>query len=292
MSEVKIYPIGQDEAKKAEPYLTKEAVETLEKGLPLTAFVAVMDGEAVGALAGAVDVHVFEIWSIYVDPEHRRQGAGSALIDAVEKLLDSVSEDRTNVAGIPIRARYTSMSEDNKSLRPFFLKLGFMEDTISHPMYYVGYLGNLKPSEKLSSKAFGKIKDIIPFSSADDRLLKTASNVSSRQGYPMPEGGLLSKTVDRELSLCTVRDGKIAAYVTVEEIEYDLIEISALWSGLDNPVELLSMLINLIEVLKKRYDPETRIAMLATNERADKLVDFLFRYVEPRSFRMVKMTYM
>lgn len=59
---------------------------------------AVIDGEAVGALAGAINEHIFEIWSLYVEPGHRRKGAGRALVDALEKLLESV-------AGMPIRAR-------------------------------------------------------------------------------------------------------------------------------------------------------------------------------------------
>ena len=190
--------------------------------------------------------------------EAARKGAGRALIRAVEKLLEDASE----VAGIPIRAKYTSVNEDNRALRPFFLKLGFLEEPIPHPMYYVGYLEDLKPSEKLSSRGFANISDVITFSEAGDRLLNTATNISISQGFPMPEGGLLSEAVNRELSFCIVRDGKISAYVTVEDVEDDLIEVSALWSGLDNPVELLSMLIYLIDALKKNYPPETKIAML------------------------------
>ena len=66
---------------------------------------AVIDGEAVGALAGAINEHIFEIWSLYVEPGHRRKGAGRALVDALEKLLESVAGDKTSVAGMPIRAR-------------------------------------------------------------------------------------------------------------------------------------------------------------------------------------------
>ena len=126
------------------------------------------------------------------------------------------------------------------------------------------------------------------FSEAGDRLLKTASNESIQQGNPLPEGGLLTGSVDRELSFCVVRDGKIMAYVTAEKVDEELVEISSLWSGLDNPVELLAMLLHLIDSLKNSCDPETRIAMLSTNEQADKLIDYLFRYVEPRSYRLVK----
>ena len=290
MSEIKAFPIREDEALKASPFFSQEVFDALKKGLPLTAFVAVKDSEAIGAVAGAIDGYIFEIWSIYVDPEYRRQGAGTALINALEELLESVTEDKTAVAGMPIRVRYTSLTEDNRALRPFFLKLGFVEDPIPHPMYYVGYLDDIKSRDKISSRSLTRVSGIVPFSQTEDKLLKLASNVSAQQGYPMPEGGLLSGSVNRELSFCIVREGKIAAYVTVEEIDEDLVEVSALWSGLENPMELLSMLLILIDALRKKYSPETRVAMLATNDRADKLVDYLFRYVEPRSFRMVKIT--
>lgn len=290
MSEIKAFPIREDEALKASPFFSQEVVDALNKGLPLTAFVAVKDSEAMGAVAGAIDGHIFEIWSIYVDPQYRRQGAGTVLINALEELLESVTEDKTVVAGMPIRVRYTSLTEDNRALRPFFLKLGFVEDPIPHPMYYVGYLDDIKSRDKISSRSLTRVSGIVPFSQTEDKLLRLASNVSAQQGYPMPEGGLLSGSVNRELSFCIVREGKIGAYVTVEEIDEDLVEVSALWSGLENPMELLSMLLILIDALRKKYSPETKVAMLATNDRADKLVDYLFRYVEPRSFRMVKIT--
>lgn len=290
MSEIKAFPIREDEALKASPFFSQEVFDALNKGLPLTAFVAVKDSEAMGAVAGAIDGHIFEIWSIYVDPQYRRQGAGTVLINALEELLESVTEDKTAVAGMPIRVRYTSLTEDNRALRPFFLKLGFVEDPIPHPMYYVGYLDDIKSRDKISSRSLTRVSGIVPFSQTEDKLLRLASNVSAQQGYPMPEGGLLSGSVNRELSFCIVRGGKIGAYVTSEEIDEDLVEVSALWSGLENPVELLSMLIILIDALRKKYSPETKVAMLATNGRADKLVDYLFRYVEPRSFRMVKIT--
>ena len=135
MSEIKAFPIREDEALKASPFFSQEVFDALKKGLPLTAFVAVKDSEAIGAVAGAIDGYIFEIWSIYVDPEYRRQGAGTALINALEELLESVTEDKTAVAGMPIRVRYTSLTEDNRALRPFFLKLGFVEDPIPHPMW-------------------------------------------------------------------------------------------------------------------------------------------------------------
>ena len=55
------------------------------------------------------------------------------------------------------------------------------------------------------------------FAEAGEKVLNAASAVSDRHGYPMPEGGLTAESVDQELSFCAVRDGKVMAYVTVED---------------------------------------------------------------------------
>ncbi len=288
MSEIQTYPIGKDEAEKASPFLSQEAEKALLKGLPVTALAAVLDGNAIGALAGAIDGYVFEIWSIYVDPEHRRKGAGRALIGALEKLLEGSEGVMTTAAGMPIRARYTAVSKDNETLLPFFLGMGFNGDPIPHPMYYMGYLDDIKSRNKLSARMFQSSDEILPFSRTSERILKLTSNQSIQQGFPVPEGGLLSDRVDRDLSFCTIHGDKIKAYVTAEDRGDNMVEISSLWSGIDNPVVLLAMLIKVIDALRERYSPDTRIAMLSTNERADKLIEYVFRHVEQCSYRMVK----
>ena len=132
------------------------------------------------------------------------------------------------------------------------------------------------------------VDEILPFSRTSERILKLTSNQSIQQGFPVPEGGLLSDRVDRDLSFCTIHGDKIKAYVTAEDRGDNMVEISSLWSGIDNPVVLLAMLIKVIDALRERYSPDTRIAMLSTNERADKLIEYVFRHVEQCSYRMVK----
>ncbi|MBQ9442780.1 MAG: GNAT family N-acetyltransferase [Lachnospiraceae bacterium] len=69
-----------NEAEDISGYLRPEVETVLKKGLPVTAYAAACDGTIAGAIAGAIDNEVFEIWSLYVDPEYRRRGVGSALI--------------------------------------------------------------------------------------------------------------------------------------------------------------------------------------------------------------------
>ena len=75
MSEIKAFPIREDEALKASPFFSQEVFDALNKGLPLTAFVAVKDSEAMGAVAGAIDGHIFEIWSTLIRNTEGREQA-------------------------------------------------------------------------------------------------------------------------------------------------------------------------------------------------------------------------
>lgn len=278
MSEIKICAIRDDEAEKAAPILMPEIAEALGKGLPVTAFVAVEDEAAVGALAGLINGAIFDIFSIYVEPEKRRQGVGSALIAKLEELL--YEEDAA------IRVRYTVDDDDSETLLPFFDAMGFVEAQFPYPMYYMGYLGDLRPDSKLKDR---NDENIVPFSEVSQSVLRAASNTFFNMGFPLPEGGLTSPNVDADLSFCVLKDDIPGAYVTTEDKEDGLIEISSLWSGLDNPVELLIMLTKLIRGLTDKYPPDTRIVLLALNEKSYKLMNHLFRYVTPCSYRLVKM---
>ncbi len=289
MSDIRIYPVGMNEAEDISGYLMPEVETALKKGLPVTAYAAAYDGTIAGAIAGAIDNEVFEIWSLYVDPEYRRRGVGSALIHTLEKLVEDFGIEDQDDTFIPIRAKYTEENEDNEALLPFFRAMHYTEDPIPYPMYYIEYLDDLKSREDIPAKVSDKSDDIImTFEEAGTRLLKAANHVSAQGGYPTPQGGLTSDSVIADLSFCAVRDGKIQAYVTIEDFGDDLIEVSSIWTGLDNPVELLAMLLKLIDALKARYPGDTKIAMLATNERAYKLIEYLFSYVKPRSHRFIK----
>lgn len=279
MSEIKIYPvISKEEVKRATPLLDPSVTEVLSKGLPATTLVAVENELAIGALAGAMDGEVFEIVSLYVVPEKRRIGAATAL---VEKLIEVIDDE-----DVAIRAQYTMENEDNSTLMPFFKSMGFVNDRISYPTYYIGYLDDIKIDYRNARRIDGKI---VSFAEVSSMLLKSTSNDSLSHGYPVPEGGLTDVKLERDLCFCVVKDGKIGAYVTVENLDDGLLEIPAIWSGLQNPMETVSMVFRLVGELKERFDPETRVAMLATNIRADKLIDYIFEYTEPVSYRMVRM---
>ena len=278
MSEIEVCAISSgEEITRARGLLSEDTAEAMLRGVPVTAFIAVINGIGAGALAGVIDDEVFEVTSLFVDPHFRKRGVGRALIETMEELLED-----ENMA---IRIQYTNESKSTDGLFPFLRKMGYEDDPISYPEYYIGHVKDLKADPRFVRRIAGSI---LPFSEVTTILLKEISADNERRGLPVPEGGLTDERIDRELSLCVVRDRRVVAYVAVEEVDSSLIQIPALWSALENPMETLSMVVKLVFALRECKSPDTRIAMLTTNVKAAKIIDYFFDYTRAISYRMVK----
>ena len=252
--------------------------KALGEGLPVPALTAVIDGKAVGAIAGAAaGMGVFEIHSLYVAPEYRRQGAGRALIDSIAELTDSM--------GLGLKAEYTLQDEDNKTLEPFFVANDFVDDPVEYPMYCLGRLENLSINVRGSQRMY---KGIQPFLETPGRMLEAATLRSFKTGWPLPEGGLMSDKTDREMSYCVSDGDKIRAYVAVEPMAYEMVRISALWSELNDPREMMVMLSRTLERMKQRYKGRTRVAMLALNSMSYRIIEHVCGEVELCSYRYIR----
>ncbi len=254
-----------------------EPCEALAKGLPIVAMGAIIDNIVVGTIAGAADADVFEILSLYVDPEYRRQGAARALIDAITEYTDEM--------GLGLKAEYTVQNDDNKTLTNFFEAMSFMEDPVEYPMYCLGHLGNLTVNVGASRIRYDGITS---FFDTPKRLLSDASGRSSMAGWPLPKGGLTTESIDREMSFCSIAGNRIRAYIVVEPFKEGMIRIPALWSQLNDPRELMVMMSRSIEKMKKGYDARTRVAMLAMNEISYKIIEHVCGEVELCSFRFIR----
>ncbi|MBQ9549919.1 MAG: GNAT family N-acetyltransferase [Lachnospiraceae bacterium] len=279
MNEIRVYPISRDETEKAGYLLLPEAVLALKHDLPVTAFVAVEGGRAVGALAGAIDGEVFEICSLYVEPGHRRRGAGRALI---QKLCELIPEDE-----MAIRAQFTLVDEEGEVLQSFLKAMGFRKAPSVFPRYYVGDLEDIQIGGENSK---GKEDTpVFSFSEISEKLLKRANHRSIREGAPLPDGGLTGEDADRNLSFCVIKEGKIKAYVTAADRWEGLVEITSLWSLLEDPREAFFMLSRFVDNLREKYVPATRVAVLASGTLGERMLDRFFTYSEPCSCRMERL---
>lgn len=278
MVDIKIVPLEKEHADSAGMLMLEQPREALKKGLPVPAFAAVADNVAVGAIAGVVgEGGVFEIHSLFVEPGYRRQGIGRALVEAVSALTDSMD--------LGLKAEYTLETDEQKTLAPFFEALAFVEDPVEYPMYCLGRLENLAINVSASRDMYNGIKSFFDLS---ESVLQAASIRSLRAGWPLPQGGLVSENTDRDLSSCKVTGDKIRAYVVVEDMEGDMLRVSALWSELNDPREMMVMLSRTLERMRKRFKGSTRIAMLALNTMSYRIIEHVCPSVELCSFRYIR----
>ncbi len=277
MSEIKIIAMREDQADSAAAMLPPEVCDALKNGLPVAAFAAAIEDRVVGTTAGVVEGDVFEIDSIFVNPMYRRQGVGRALIEKVSEYTDEM--------GLGLKAEYTLVNEDAKTLEPFFEALDFIEDPVEYPVYCIGRLENLSINVRGSQNMY---KGIMSFLEAPERMLAAANTRSIRVGWPIPNGGLMSDRMDKELSFCSVAGGRIKAYIAVEPVSDELIRITAMWSELNDPRELMVLLAKTVEGLKRRFARDARIAMLALNPISYKIIEHVCDGAESCSFRFIR----
>ncbi|MCR5022767.1 MAG: hypothetical protein K6A90_00320 [Lachnospiraceae bacterium] len=92
---------------------------------------------------------------------------------------------------------------------------------------------------------------------------------------------------DRDSSFCVLINGTIKAYIAIEKMRDDMIEIPALWSALSDPRIMMIMLQEAAAKLKEKYDPDTRTAMIALNSMSDKIIKHLFPNAVPCSYSFI-----
>ncbi len=170
MSEYHISRITKKGADSAASMLAPEIVSAIKDDLPVTAFAAVNDGVAVGALGGVVNRNAFEIISVYVAPQDRRKGAGTALMKALFQLCEDME--------LEVRAEYTPVDEEGRTLEPFFDFLGFRQESVMFPAYSAYESGNMNfdPKKLRGSMSEIFIRDHLLLEQGaliDDRRMRT-----------------------------------------------------------------------------------------------------------------------
>ena len=280
MSEIQIVAVTEEQYGNAAVMMLPEVAELLSNGMPMTVLAAVTENIAVGVLAGMVDSETrsFIISSLYVHPDYRRSGAGRELVWRLEDILDEADEQ------LVIRAEYTLQDPDNLTLKPFFTEMGFRQEKVNFPAYYVTEVEDIRINES------GDERDdqIHSFDSVPDMLLKAAANRSISDGLTLPEGGLTAENIDRETSYCVLDKEAVNAFMAVENMDEELLRIPALWSELKNPKEMIKMIESSLKTIKEKYPPEVKTAMLATNATSYKLIQYLFKGADPITYIFVR----
>ena len=277
MSDIRVYAVTEDQAEEAAGLMMPAQAKALKMGLPITVLAAVIEDKAVGVIAGTAAYGVFDIESLYIHPDYRRQGVGKALVEKLSEYTDEMD--------LGLKAEYNLETEDNKTLRPFFESLDFIEDPMFFPSYRLAPLAKLNVNVRGSEALYNDAKSL--YETPKD-LLEAATQRSMESGFPLPDDGLMSPDIDAAMSYCVIKHDRISAYVTIEVMEKDMLKVSSVWSELNDPREMMVMLSHSIEKMKKRFAPTTRVVMLALNPTSLKLIEHVCGHVEQCSFRYIR----
>ncbi len=280
MNGLNIFRIGREDAEEAEPFLCPEMAGALKKGEPVLALGAAVDDKVAGALAGVTDGDVFEIFSLYVAKEVRREGIGRELIKKLEEVLE---ED--GIRNILISAGFSEPEDREGDLTAFFDALGFEEEESSYPSYFMAHIRDIVFKS-------GGMKDqdvhVIPFSDVNESLLEDIGNRAQNEGRLLLSGGLLSEKIDRDMSFCLVKGKELLAYSAAEVADDGIVRLPSIYAVFNDPESLIEMLKIQVDSLRKLYKDNIYIAYAIQTERVHSIFKGIVPTAAAVSRRFVK----
>lgn len=250
------------------PLLLPRAAAALSAGEPLTALALTEGTLAVGAAAGYLDGRRFLLISLYVAPEHRRQGGGRMLVEKLAELARPYAET--------MEVSFNVTLEEHKTLSPFLEKLGFTEEDDHGENIYLTTLGQVNHAFFSSSaRSFGT-----PLSALNEGTISLIGRAALAADAPLPEGGVAS--ADRELSMVFLSGSEPQAFVLVDSSS-DALTLTAAWSVSHDPAVLPSLLRSAMTRALEKHPPETPLCTQAINPASAALVQKLLPGAVPIS---------
>ena len=280
MGEIKIYRIRPEQAGSIRGLLRPDAVEALQNELPVTALVAACDGVAAGAIAGALEEDHFRLDSIFVLQEYRRQGIGKKLLEALDEILDG--------EGYPIRASFSALTSEEQALKPFFAANDYEREYGAWPRFLVGTVDDIRMDFRHRRKVTSDKYKTVMFSKLAPEVVGAIEKEAEEAARPMPHGGFFSPDVLRDISACVFVNNTVQAYITLEGISGDLVEVSSLWSDLKDPRIMMDMLNEVASWAMQRLDATTRIAILAREPLTEQIAKKFIRNLDSCSYSFFK----
>ena len=256
--------------------LLPETARALAAGEPVTALGLTEKRLAVGAAAGYLSGRLFQIASLYVAPDYRRQGGGRLLVESLLRLT------RGQADGLEIR--FTATKEEQQALPPFLERMGFVrQDDRGETIFQI----RLEQIARVPFFAKGGAGRGTPFAQLGDSQLLDAEHAAAAVDAPMPTGGLRGQRVDRDVSMAAVADGVVQAYVVGDTGWSGGLRLSALWSRSKDASVLPGLLRAALTKAAEKYAPETRVILQTVNQSSAALLSGLLPEAEPVSHTYV-----
>ncbi len=294
-----LYAIDGADAADFSFLLTPEAVQALQEerqtGALVLKYSSASNAKHIGAIAGRLTGDgEFEILSLYVLPEFRRKGAATRLLSNLESSFRDMAEEAQDEQGIslpdfvPEMIRFVRLTPEEEALAAFLDASGFSSFDIPETALFslplsmakTGKLGQLLAKKKKGNP------DIKAFSEIPSYVLKSFSERNIRGFVPLPDGGLVGKQVDKDLSFALIKEEQILGFAIVEHLkrskekpDYKTLVLSCAY--LDKkapPAALVGLLSRCLAAGCKRFalrEETVRILIPAVTEGSRKLVELL-----------------
>jgi hypothetical protein len=207
-----------------------------------------VDDIAVGAIAGMLEEKQLVILSFYVTSEYRRKKIGTLLMETIINISKDIC--------IGIKICFNVTEEAHSILRLFLENLHFKQENDDGLAIYMTTVGSLadRVNEKIKEKG-------VSFSELDEFILSSATKIARYSGAQVPEGGLESKIVDRDVSVAIIKNHDISAYIVIDKSWPGGLNISAVKTDKITTLEFMALLSLFRVRLKEKYLPETKIVM-------------------------------
>ncbi len=206
---------------------------------------------------------------LYVDPDHRRCGVGTLLI---QKMLWSFYQMKQ------VHPCYIEYTDDDETIGPF------MEAQANFITGVSGRVWVISPDSRRKMDDYAKLTEMdtnaVPFFSLSGDVQKEFLDSQLASGYRfLSDDHAQTASYDKELCLATVKDDHIRSAIFAEKNVYDHIELSYLYAEKMNPLSIRGVLAAFLQAVENMYPDET-IELSTVNAASERLISGLFESVE------------
>ena len=254
------------------------SVEAIKQGTA-HGFCVETDDCHVGALIGRfTDPGEYEILSIYVLPEYRKQGVGEFMLDTLAEVIGDLDAN--------VSITFVCRFEDDKDLVTFLEEQEFEEYQSDESHMFAVTIGELLET-KLNKSNLNV--DYPTFADLSKKQLECLSKTKGNKFVPKPAGGFASKLIETEVSTAVLKGDDPVAYATVERVDDSTVMLSNLYVNDEENTTLLRLLRCVMRRLKENYSPDTVILIPTVNDDSQEILTSMFN--EDADFTDVLYTY-
>ena len=250
-----------------EPLMTQTAAELIKAGAPVYAIGVTEERTktACGALVGYMMGGCFRLISLFVSTEYRRCGYGNLLIG---ELVETCREE-----GIGIEVSFTGADAEAEALTEFLEFWFFQREEQPQGEIYEISLGEALRSDYNRARSSAHVRRL---EECQERMVRALSKRAYDSDVPVPEGGFLAASIDRQISVVYERENRITAYLLFDHSLGGRLTLCALCSFEKNPIALAEMIFTAMTLCRKKYPEDTEFYMQALNETSRNLIHKVF----------------